>query len=295
MEYKTINVIVNKTRVGIVKDILKNFADKLNNMKVGSPKIGKMSGKILMSFKVSENYYHMILEKLTLNEVQIITNDPDAKKAIGKAKTQLEKSKQVARLGWNDVRKKKKFLTVEQIEKLAEAGRYKDILKVSKDTVNYNTTVVQKAKELLDETIEKAMNKAFDYGAKNKYDTEQYLIILLSIAGDTTLKSLKKEDLMFKAGELAIKLCSIQTSQLDKLIKIANNNNIVPILNFKALSVFTRIAFEEQEKYQDDLDIAVRDLNLRWLSMNYDVVEGKLEAYEVGHYKRMIDYVNENK
>lgn len=297
MALEKITVISDERNIYQVKNVLDAFNNALNSIEISRPKFGKLSDFILVTFKVPEDILKMVLEKLLLNDIRVL----ETKKNQGllhSLQNHLynEKKKKVKGHGWNDINKAKKSnITLGDLELLSAQGKYEEVLKVSRDLIKYGTAMVEKAKIMLAETALIAIDLAQADGFASEEKAEKSLKILLGIAADNTLKSMQKMDIVKQAGLTAVDICAIYFEMIYELVKISNHNKLHNYVNVKSAAKFSEIVFADEEKYHDHLTDAIRNLNINWLMIAFDVVHSDLSSDEINQFNRITSFVKETR
>lgn len=294
MEYEIISVLADKGSVGTITSSVKSIQFKNPLLNIGPPKYGQLSNKVIISYKVPKSQYKEIVSAFSMRDIKIITRDEDALNIINAKKRELDDRIETAGSQVpieNDNKFKRTIIKVSDLDEFAKKGNYNEILKVSKDINNYGTEAAERAKTLFPESVLAAMNSAYQGGMAYQSKVEDSVDILLKIASDQNLKAMNKLDIMKSAGFYAVELCVKHIKYVDKLITICNNNSIPHIINLKAAVKFSEVAFENETQFKDDLDIAVRDLNNKWLYICSDIAGHELSQTERDDLDKLLDYV----
>lgn len=256
--------------------------DKFNyifrNFTVSEPEYepGTNFVKYVITVNNMSNYY-IIIETLAINGFTVESNDEKVNEIIESVKEKYREDLRKYAESVEVVRKINK--THDSLDDLIDGGNYKELIKVSKD-ITYSTETLSKAKSGILLTVTNAIIKNVDEVAKYRFAIKKTIENLLKIASDTELKLYNCNMLMEQAGVIAIELSSKYEESVHYLIKISNLRNIDNLLNLKAASKFGEIVLSDPGKYENDIRIAVRELNTRWLDMAYDSAKHKLSEEE---------------
>ncbi|MBI9071782.1 MAG: hypothetical protein JEY94_09300 [Melioribacteraceae bacterium] len=288
MKNKSVSIVASKSKIATVKRMLSDFTSQYPELEISKPKYGNVGDEVLMNFSLSEVYHNIMIEKLLQMGIKVIGVKKEIKDKL--IETSLKKNTKKIK-----TREKKTVLSVIQIEKLAAAGRFNDLFEIIGDTLTYTKDIIERTKELIPDAIKKAIDNYLDSSLKSKYDAAKYIEMLITIASDNRLRNYKFNDLRLKAGEAAVKACVIKERELHYLVKVANNNRLTEIVNYKAFIRLSDLVLTDGNNFKDDLDIAVRDINLRWMRIVADTVEDKFEGYDLYLFRRLFDYIDKHK
>lgn len=299
MALEKITVVSDEKGIYQVKNVLDAFDNYLNSIEISRPKFGKLSNFIIVTFKVPEDILQRVLEKLMLNDIKVLETKSNSG-MLNKIRTDIyeEKKRSVQGRGWADLNKandSKPKVTLADLENLSAQGNYNEVLKISKDLIKYGTAMVEKAKIMLAETAEVAIQLAKEDGYASEEKAEKSLKILLDIAADNTLKSMQKLDIVKQAGLTAVDICALYFEMIYEMVKIANHNKLHNYVNIKSAAKFSEIVFSDEEKYHDHLSDAIRNLNINWLMIAFDVVHSDLTNDEISHFNRITNFVKETR
>jgi len=295
MEYEIISILADKASIGTITSTVKSIQFKNPILNIGSPRYGQLSNKMIISYKVPKNQYMDIVKAFAMRDIKIITRDEDALNIINSRRSVFDDKTDSSSIPLpadsNDNKFKKTIIKGSELEEIAKKGNYQEVLRVSKDINNYGTDVVEKARLLFPESVLAAVNSAYTGGMAYQSKVDDSVELLIRIASDQNLKSMNKLDIMKSSGLYAVELCIKHLKYIDKLIAICNNNSIPHIINLKAAVKFSEVVFENAEQFKDDLDIAVRDLNNKWLYICNDIAGHELSEGEKADFNKLLDYV----
>lgn len=289
MNEKSVSIVASKAKIATVKRLLSDLSAKHKDFEIGKPKYGIISDGIVMNFTVTSSYYDELIEVLKKLGIKIVGIKRMLQKNVEDFHLEIRKSTEIK------TREKKIQLSIEQIEKLAEAGKFNPLFEVSVDNLTYKEEEIKKATELITGAVETAIRKLLEAAVKSKYEAAKNIEALMLIATDSRFREHKYNSLKIKAGEAAIKACVIKKRELHYLVQIANNPKFGEIVNYRAFIRLSDVALDDEKKFNDDLDIAVRDINLRWMKIVADTVERKFSGYDLTLYRRMFDYILQNR
>ncbi len=233
-------------------------------------------------------HYTLFVEILYLNGFEVQSKDDKVKEVIDKLnQKQLE---ELAEFASKVELKKGVNKTHPSLDKLANEGKYLDLVKVSKD-ITYSPETSKKARGNVSKAVTNAIILNIENASKYKITFDEAISNLLSISTDNELRFCNCGELMIQSANVAFELCTKSSDSLIHLIKIANQKHSDSIINLKAAAKFAEVVFSDEERYKAQIKFASKELNVRWL---YNVVEPfrvKLNEEENQSIDKLIDYV----
>ncbi len=293
MEFEQINTLVNEKQLKTMGSIIEVLAQKLPHLIVTPFKYGKIGNEILVSFKVNLELYQFLIEKLTINGIQVVVQDERTKKFVDTAKAQIKETGTGRMMPWGN-KQKSKDSEKKSIEELADAGDYNEVIKISRD-ITLGKEESERAKLNLDRAINAAINKAYTEAYSKKLDIQKNIDRLVLIASDNNLQVLQKIDFAKQAGLLAIQICMKHKDYSASLIPICNNNKLHNLICVKAAIAFYEIVFRDRDSFKEEVGIARKKLNTRWLMIAINTVEPELTPSEKAAFNALIDFISANR
>lgn len=284
-----ITVKMRKSQTVKLKALLGKIQETFKSLVMTQPRYGKLGDEIICSFKVSEGHYSLVIEKLIMNGMSLMFLDDKGKEVAKEATKALNKPKGNKSAGWKDLSGAKATLEV-SIPDLSKRGKYKDILKISKD-IRYGQEKVDEAKNHLRASINNAVDKAYNKALEKRVEADNSIKTLLEISGDKDLKNANQVEVQRIAGDRAIDLILKYPNHIFQLMKMTGNRNLPYITCVKAAISFARLVMAEQEKYEIEITQAVRDLNTRWLLIAFDVVYQDLDPKDRKAFENFIKFI----
>jgi len=298
MDLETISLLTDQKGSTAAVSAVKTIQFQNPDLEIGSPRYGQLSDKVIISYKVPQNQLRTIVSLFAKKNLQIMTKDEELLRIINSNKVGNTSALGGPNMTGDDaggLKLRKEKASLGDLEDNAEKGNYGEIIKVLKDSVNYESDVINKAKRLLESAVNTAIEMAYDNASKYQSKVSESVETLVAIASDKELKVFGKVDLMKKAGLRAIEICSDKTKHIDELIPLCNSNSTPPIINLKATAVFADAVFSDEEKFAADLSIAVRNLNTKWLQITFDIAGHELAQNEKSGFNKLLDYINKNR
>lgn len=289
-KYKTIVAVCDKEELDSVKELFQVFKDKLSNLKIGAQKYGDLRNKIIITFRIAEDQFSLIIEKMVYNNIKVINNDEESLKVITEAKSEFARMQKRGYQGWNDVKIEKNVISLEMLNDWASVGNYKSIIMASKDVTGQKKEIIEKAKQLITSTIERAINSAYKEATDAPLDATKALKKLLTIAADPSLKSMNKNDQIKNAGGKAIEFCSKHKKFRSQIISICNNSQIHYFTNIQA-SIFLAKHILSEERERDLVELTIKQLNIKWLNIAIEIVGNHFSYEETKLFNELIDFV----
>ncbi len=290
MQTETITAKVNKQDIEKIKTIIESFKEKFPKMVITPLRYGKIGDEIVVNFKIEEKFAKIMLEKLVMNKIILLSQSQKTQKVIENIKQDISRSAPVKSGGWSDVRNTNKFSSKPKVDELTSNGNYSDLIKISR-TIIYGKNIADAAKENIDPAIENAINQAYSEGLSKKFESDKNIQKLFQIASDNNLKLLQKNDYMKEAGLKAIELATSNKSSANELITIANNTAVHNFVSIKAVVNFASLIFKNPEEYKEDIEIAIRKLNIRWLKLNVASVEKDFSFEDIKLLEDLFEFI----
>lgn len=292
-DIKSITLLLKEKDFLTVKAILKFLKDKYQNFTIMKFKTGKIGENILLSFKVHNEFYPTVLEKFAYNEIPLIMQDKNVIEFIDQKKEQ--KRRKLRTQGWSEISKTKRQISLKDLHKFSEEGKIKEVAKEAKGGLGSSLNIVKKARELLNPTIENAINNLLVCSEEKIGKKQEVIDQLILIASDKELKLFHKYDEMLRAGMLAIELSIQYKNYYHNLIKIANNSKLNNINNVKAIIKFAEVYNSCSDKEKEKLPNIVKLLNTRWLRIAFETIQQKLSSDEIEIFNSFIEFVEEQR
>ncbi len=276
------------------KDSTKNFFNSFKELKPdaiqSALRYEDIGEDIIISFQVDKNDYKYLVEKLEDRGIKIIDLNE-------KVSLQTKKMEPLTRNSPTVNTQKQPFAfqvkspgEFKRYDDLVEAGNYRELFKISKN-VSMGLSVQQAAKARFRPAVDNAIENAYQKGLKGGFDFLSSLKVLMDIASDKILKANSMIDEMRRAGVCAIDICTYKKDNYDELIKIANNSQLLNIINLKAVVKFSDLVMQDRELYKDEIETAVKKLNTRWLYNAHLSSAKDLTHGELGKYERFINFI----
>ncbi|MDF1611200.1 hypothetical protein [Stygiobacter electus] len=234
------------------------------------------------------NQLEMVIEILKLNGFEISTNDKKIQQILEKINQKY--LEELAEFAKNVEIKKRANKTHPSLDKLIIEGNYQELARIAKD-VTYSPETIQKARAGLSRAVTNTIIKTIENVSKYRISVDKGIEKLLDIATDNDLKFLKQHELMLQAANVAFELCLKNNESITNLIRISNLKNVDIIINLKAAAKFSEIALADEEKYQNQIKQATKELNIRWLTNLVEPFRDKLSDEENQNIDKLIEHI----
>ena len=295
MNLKEITLVIGENEEPALKSILDLFKKKFSSFELTKYSKGSLGDESIITFKVNKQFYATLVQKLAYNDLRLFRKDEEAKEIVDEIIRQKRKAVVLPSSGWDAVRSKKKSISQEQLEEFAVDGNYNEILNVVKDPVNHPAEIVNLAKKLLSDSIAISINRTYSDAIERKKEPQKQLKELLKIASDKKIKNAGKLKELKEAGFYAIELCLSETDLFPKLIDIANNSNLRSVINIKAAIEFADRIFNDQDRFADEIKLAVKKLNTRWLNIAIETAIKDFSGKEIERFNKLIRFIDEQR
>jgi len=224
MNFETISIVVNeKEQIEDVRKALAEFKINYPEAKLAKPKFGELSKKILITFKIEKNYTAKLIITFTRHYIKILATTNVIKDMVNEATSQYVEVLARQYKGWDELKIKQPKMSISELEAWAEEGEYSEILKVANNLIRFGEELSEKAKEVLQRSLLKAVENAIALAEEDEKNASRSISDLMHIATDPKLKVFQKVDIMKKAGIGAIEIAKKYEKHLYDLVKISNN------------------------------------------------------------------------
>ncbi len=296
MKFETISIIIDdRKEIDKVKKALNAFKMKNPNASLGKPRFGELSGKILITFKVDNEYSSELILAFAHNYITVLATTDKIKKKVEKATAQYAEALAKNSKDWDEMKIEQPKMSISELESFAQSGNYNEIIKIASDLIVYGEKIVEKAKNVLDESVKNAIEKAYKKAIDEQEFAEDSINRLIKVSADSRLRIMNKWELMQEAGKKAIDLIVKYPQFSIKLVEIANNAEIHNYINILAFITFGNIVYNEKEQHKEAIEEATRLLNLRWIEIAYDVATSFLSEKEKELFKKYLKYFRNRK
>ena len=296
MKFETISVTINKKdEIENVKKALKIFKSTYPNVQIAKPRFGELSGKILITFKVDANYSTDLILSFAKNYINVLATTDVIKKKIDFATAKYAETLARQSKGWADMKIEQPEMSISELESYAQEGMYEEIIRIANDLIHYGEKIVEKAKNVLDLSVDNAIEKAYQKAKENQDYAEEAINKLIKVASDSRLRTMNKIKLSQNAGLKAIDLINEYPNYILKLVDITNNPDIHNYVNIAAFINFGNIVIREKERFEKEINEGARKLNLRWIEIAYDVAHKLLNEDEKSSYERTLRFIKNRK
>lgn len=292
LEHKIINLLVTEERALDIINIVSLIQQTHSEFQIGIPRVGKLSNKIILSYKVNRNQFEDIVRLFTKYNIDIFTKDPKIIEIINEPQKRPEVQTTSLDPVYEMIRVKKPLLSKSKLEEFVKHGKYLELIKISKDTLSYETKFLEMAVELIPKAVQNLIETAYNDGLLNQTNVGMSINTLMDVASDKELMAMQKLEFMKLAGMNIIDLCEKNPAHIDRLLDICNHSGMPRIINIKATAKFSEIVFRDEGRFYGSLSNAVKMLNVKWLEISYEEIKYDLNAKEDKAYKNLIEYVN---
>ncbi|MGE5365033.1 MAG: hypothetical protein ACM3SM_12960 [Bacteroidota bacterium] len=290
MEFETIVAVAAAKEIPVIKDVIRTLSEDIPGMVVTSMKMGKIGENNVVTFKVDSRSYSSIIEKLIINKIKILSLDEKTKNTVKTIQARTEQEKPLKATGWEELKGRNRGDGKKNMTESINNGDYAEVIKISRD---YTVTreVAETAKQNIDTALEHAINRAFNTAVTRKYEAEKSISALVKIAADPVLKSLNKTEFAKLAGLKAVEACGMYSEMTGDLVKIANNSSLHNLVCVKAAVKFAEKVFTNEQLYGEEVEYAVRTLNIRWLEIALSMAQKELDSDELRRFNELSDFI----
>lgn len=291
MPRKIVVKITNK-EIPKLKSILSLKEGEFTGMTVTGLMHGNLGDDIISSFNVDDNHYNVLIKKLVINQIRMLAPDDNVLQVIKNARPDLpQELKPIKGITWKELKEKNAATPAGSynIESLIRSGSYETLIEISRD-IKHDHNLVEQAKNGAAAAAFNAVEMNYNMGLRNKYEAGRYIAELVKIGTDSRLKSLRLFEVTKSAGLKAVELCEKHYDYRSELVKISNNNLLPNIVNTTAAAVFSRLVMNDESE-SENLQYALKNLNVRWLLIAYDIVEVEMDSTAREYFNSLISYI----
>ncbi len=296
MKFETISfVLEKKEEIDEVRQALVEFKNEFPQAKLGKPKFGELSKKIIITFKVENGYASELIKIFTMHYIKVLTTTNEIKKKVFEATSSYVKALAKQDKGWDELKIEQPEMSVSELEVFARKGNYEEVIRIAGDLFHYGETIVEKARDVLDISLQKAIEKAVKDAEKSPELVGKSISELIKMASNRKVKSYDKINIMRQAGLSAVIIAKNNPKYHYELIKITNNTHLDNFINVSAFIALGEIVMPNPEKFSLELDSARKLLNLRWLEIAYDVAEKLLDSTQQKKFNEFMKFLKEKR
>lgn len=290
MQIEKIIIICDPKKVEIVKEVVETLKEKIPTLNTSPFRYGKLGEDVVISFNTEKKYHMLLVEKLTFNNLHIISSDPKVKEINERVK---DKSTP-ALSDYEALNYERKVPARKNINDFIAGGDYKELIKIAKDYTKPND-VINEAKNNISAAVSNAIKNFYGEGLLRKFETERCIDKLIEISSDKLLRDVHMTEQQKEAGMYAIDLCTRSKKLIGRLINIANNTTVNVLVSVKAAVTFAIYTLDNTLENAEELKRAERELNIRWLSIAVNSVWHDLDNAEREKFDALIHYIKINR
>lgn len=291
-DLQSLTILIGEKDLSTVKSILNFLKERYPQFAIMKFRTGKIGEDILVSFKVSSEFYPKVLEKFAYNNIPLIMKDKNIIAYVDEKKE--EKKRKLRAQGWSEITKSKRQLSLHELVKISEQGKVIEVLNEAKGGISSNIKIVEKAKELLSITIKTAIEKLVNFSEENISKRQYAIDQLIKIATDSDLKLFHKHEEINEAGMFAIQISLTHHNYYKNLIDLANNSRLNNILNIKSAIALAELFLNDQD-LNEELPDVIKEINIRWLKIAHETVLNKLSEEESQKFHNFIEFIEEGR
>ncbi len=296
MKFETISfVLEKKEEIDEVREALVEFKKEFPKVKLGKPKFGELSKKIIITFKVESGYTSELIQIFTAHYIKVLATTNEIKKKVFEATASYVEALARQDKGWDELKIEQPEMSVSELEVFAQKGNYQEVIKIAGDLFHYGETIVKKAKDVLNISLQKAIEKSIRAAEKSSEKAGSSINELIKIATSQKVKNYNKISIMRQAGLAAVIIAKGNPKYHYELIKITNNTHLDNLVNVSAFIALGEIIMPDPEKYPLELESARKLLNLRWLEIAFDVAEKLLDTMQKKKFSEFMKFLKEKR
>jgi len=293
MEFESVYTIIEQEKLASLKELIYTIKELKPGMIISSLRYENIGDEVIIFFRIDNDSYAFMVEKLIFNNVRMLIVDQRNKDLMESIQNKIHITN-TDFIGWGSSKSTTSARKTKSIEELVESGNYREVIAVSKN-ISSSSVLVEKAKNNISNAVYIAIDTAFQDGLRNQIEIDNSVNKLLEIASDRNLRILNKMEEMKQAGYKAIELCSQSPDFYSDLIHIANLSSLPNINNIKAAIKFSQLVLSDPETFKDEITIALKKLNTRWLGIAMDTVKKDLTEEEIIEFEKLNNLILEKR
>ena len=287
--------VIAKVSDGEIKKIkqeLKSMMEVRPNLSISSIRFGTLGDDNVISFDVDDDHYQLIIDKFIEFGINLLL--PVSKQVHEKASGPESSSQAAKDDSSSNPKKTEKDNSLLAVETAVKNGDYETLIKISKD-IRSGPELIKKAKDKIYDTVIAEIEKIYNLGQRSRIERGNCIERLIKISSDKDVKAMYKIDALKLAGFFAVKLCSLSNDFISHLVQLCNNNVVPNIVNVKSAIALSVLVNPGSYQSTEDLDYAVKYLNIKWLLIAYDIVIGELTPNERDQFIQLISAIKEKR
>jgi hypothetical protein len=296
MQLETVSfVLERKEEIQEVRKALSEFKNDYPQVKLSKPKFGELSKKMILTFKVESSYVTPLITSFTSHYIKVLATTNKIKKRVLEVTSTFVETLAQHDKGWNELKIEQPKVTVSELDEYAKEGNYEQVVKIAGDLIHYGETIIEKAKDVLEISLQRAIERAIKEAESNPQKAGKSISDLIRIGSYPKLKKYNKIQLMITAGLAAVNLAKKFPKYYYELIKISNNAHLNHIVNVKAFVALGEIILSAPEKHSVELKAAVKMINIRWIEIANDVEYKSMTDSERKIFSEFLDLLKKER
>ncbi len=296
MEFHKISVEVSDREIDKIKKFVVALGDIRSSVSVKKSESNKDLGSSFYTFSIETEVIKDFLLKFNKANLKAISQDEMNERLRSTIKSNAAYNSAVnTNVNAGDIKgiNKKKTLA-----DFISDGNYEVLLDMIKN-IRLEENKRHRAEVGIPAAVKRAIEINFEEGESGKRRASGALEALVNIATNSQLKNLRLNHILINAGQKAIEICTLYDDFADELIKIGNNIKIPNIISINSIVKFSAITLRNNRdfkpEYEADINIAIKNTNLRWLRMAYDNVEQEINDEDKKLFERFISFIEYKK
>jgi hypothetical protein len=291
MMFEKVVVKASGLELAKIKELLRRLEDSISDLILGPLLIGELGEDFIVSFNVDDKHYRMIIEKLTMNQIKVLTLDDKIIEIINATPMNVNIETRLKEIeGRTQQKASPAEIQNQSLENAIQNGEYEKVIQAAMDIRN-SSEIIERAKNNISYSAFIAIERAYHKALEKKYEVPKSFARLIEISTDNKLKTLQFTELLKYAGARAVHISALHKDHFRKLIQLCNDSKLINYVNIKAAVKFSEIALKDPAQYKFEIDLAIRELNIRWLQIVFDIAAIEFNEEEQNQFNQLIDFI----
>lgn len=291
MMFEKVVVKATGTEVTKLRELLRRLEDSISDLILGPLLIGELGEDFIISFNIDDKHYRMIIEKLTMNQLKVLTLDDKILDIINATPMNVNIETRLKEIQErNQLKLSPDDILQQSLEGAIQSGEYEKVIQTALDIRN-TIEIIERAKNNISYSAFIAIEKAYHKALEKKYEVPKSFTRLIEISTDNKLKTLQFTELLKYSGARAVSISALHKEHFKKLIQLCNDSKLLNYVNIKAAVKFSEIALQNPEQYRSEIDLAIRELNIKWLQIVFDIASNEFSEEEQKQFNQLLDFI----
>ena len=280
---------IEPAKIGVLKFVLKKLSKEASNVKIGSPKIGEMSDKIVVYFKTEKKNAEFVARTLKNNDIKVLPNS-DLSEYVNQ-NNDSEKQFLRSTIIHDQINKRSNFVpNMGKLQSYVDTGNYKEYLKMFKNKLY----LPNDQKEILDNNFLNVFRNYFNYIDEKKIKKSNIEYILDDLLEIACLNFPDPRINFAKKTASSKYLNMVKENSTLKLVDFMTVRNIPDEFFIKAIILFFENVFENPDSLNEEVKYFYKNVSQRMIGSKLDAIGHTLSDDEMDKVSRVLETFNGN-